>query len=204
VSAAYQPGRRPDRRRGARWLAGASGVTAAALLAAGCTGGSGSSAAGSSGTTTPPGTSATPSSPPATPPPSLTPTDTGGTSPGPTQTRPGSPGVYRLGPGDSGKQVALKVGDRLEITLAGNRLTARWTLTGYPRDALRVELREATFGRFVFVARAAGAGNITFVRAICGRPPDRPCIDRPIPIDSTPTAAPPGATRVFTVPVRVS
>jgi hypothetical protein len=186
-----------------------SGVAAAGLLAAGCTGSSGNSAAGTTGsagpslgsaTAPPTGTSPTPSTTPTTTPASggISPSGTPGT-PAP----PGAPAVYRLGPRDSGKQVVLRIGDRLEVTLAGNRLTALWTLTGYPRDALRLELRQATFGRFVFVARARGGGNVTFVRAQCGVAPDRPCVDGPAPGDPLPKTPAPGATRTFTVPVRV-
>jgi hypothetical protein len=185
-----------------------SGVAAAGLLAAGCTGGTGNtgsgSAAGPSGAAGPSSGSATApplSTSPATP---GTPAPgTGSASPSSTPARPGAPAVHRRGPGDAGKQVLMRIGDRLEVTLAGNRLSGRWTLAGYPRDALRLELREATFGRFVFVARAAGAGNISFVRARCGVAPDQPCVDLPAPGDPTPTTAPPGATRTFTVPVRV-
>jgi hypothetical protein len=139
------------------------------------------------------------------PPPGTSPASPGTPGPAPTVTpaTPGSPAIYRLGPRDTGKQVVLEVGDRLVITLAGNRVTGRWTLAGYPRAALRQDLREGSFGRFVFIAQASGAGNVMFVRAQCGVPPDRPCIDLPEPGEPSPTPVVPRAAGIFTVQVRV-
>jgi hypothetical protein len=183
---------------------GASGVVAAGLLAAGCA--SANPSAAPAGSTGPGGTAAPTSTPPrGAPLPSSAPApgEPGGSGGATPTVSPGSAGVYRLGAADAGKQVVLAVGDRLEITLPSNRLNGRWIITGYPRAALRLELQGATFGKFVFVATAAGSGNVTLVRGTCGRVPDRPCVDRPVPVEGAPPATDP-AKRTFTVAVRVS
>jgi hypothetical protein len=98
----------------------------------------------------------------------------------------------------------MEVGDRLEITLTSNNLLSRWTLLTYPRAALRLELSQGTFGRFVFVARAAGSGNVTFRRLGCGTLYDAPCLDAPPPIDPQPTKPPPLGSATYTVTVQVA
>ena len=168
-----------------------------------CGAGSGSAAAG--GSAAAPSTTAPDSGAPA-PATGLSPTTSpgsggaGGATASPTPQRSGGPVLVQLTARDAGKAVALRVGDRLEVILGGTRLTGLWTLSGYPR-ALRPDLRQASFGRFVFVAVAPGSGPVTFVRSDCGSY-GRPCLDRPEPVD--PTATAPSPARTFTIQVRVA
>jgi hypothetical protein len=210
--------RTPPARRGARratrCAAALGGVLTAGLLAAACTGGGGTPVAGPTAPSTTAGTT-TSTSPPASTPTTAaaTPTSPTGGQPSATSTPAAPPPTtaadgtvtYRIGPADVGRTVTLKVGDHLQLglTLSGNRLYSAWTLTGYPRSALRLEAGRGTFGQFLFVATARGGGNITAIRSACGPVTDRPCLDPPEPIEPTRTVAPPGASTVFTVTVRV-
>src|SRR5205823_7065370 len=97
------------------------------------------------------GTPATSAAAPSSAPPTSTPTSAasggaGGLSPSGVGRPSGSPGtsagttVHRVGPADAGKIVTMHVGDRLQVTLAANRLMDRWTVGAYPGTALRLEL----------------------------------------------------------------
>jgi hypothetical protein len=208
VHPAHLPSRRPAGRRATRWIVSATAVASAGLLAAGCTASAGAGAGTGAGSPSQPtrptqpagGTAGSLTLPPPSGPPAT------GTSPptgNPTPAGSGSPAVYRFGPRDSGKRVVLRVGDRLEITLTGTRVGALWRLAGYPQAALRPDLRRSPLGRFDFVAQAPGSGNVMFVRARCGTPPDRPCLDLPEPGDPTPAPPVPRAAGTFTIQVQV-
>ncbi len=54
------------------------------------------------------------------------------------------------------------------MTLSSNRLSARWSLTDYPRPALGPDLAGAPVGAFSFVARAPGGGRLVLTRSGCG------------------------------------
>lgn len=220
MSASDLSSRRPTARPTSRWSArrsaglgvlGAVGLLAVACSSAGGTPTAGASTqSGSSGAAGPSTAGGTPSTgtTASTGPGGGTPSPTSTAAPPPSTTVPGGPGggtTYRVGPADTGRTVTIKVGDRLQValTLAGNRLRGLWTLTGYPRDALRLEIGRGTFGQFLFVATARGGGNITLIRSACGGVTDRPCLDRPEPIEPTRTVAPPGGSALFTVTVRV-
>jgi hypothetical protein len=69
---------------------------------------------------------------------------------------------------DRGKTVSLHVGDRLVITLPpasspSPAFASSWRLGRYPTAILELQTSDAT-GRFEFVARAKGSGNIIAVR----------------------------------------
>jgi hypothetical protein len=109
-------------------------------------------------------------------------------------------GVHRLGPNDSGRTVALKVGETLEIVLSGGRLSGVWTLTGWPVAAVHPEVAQGAVGKYVFRATGVGGGLITFARFRCGVQLDAPCTGRTLP-DPGDSFAPGDGT--FTVTVRV-
>jgi hypothetical protein len=88
---------------------------------------------------------------------------------------PGGSTLHELGPRDSGRTIPLAVGDRLRVTLSANRLTARWTLTAYPRGALSADLAGTPVGAFGFVARAPGSGRILLTRSGCEETGTDPC-----------------------------
>jgi hypothetical protein len=111
-------------------------------------------------------------------------------------------GVVRLGPGDSGKTITMRVGNQLQITQTANRLLGRWILADY-RRVLSPDLRRSTFGQFVLIAIAPGGGAVTLIQSSCGTD-GRPCLDRPAPIEPTPTSRPDLPGRIFTVTIRVS
>jgi hypothetical protein len=108
--------------------------------------------------------------------------------------------VRTVGPEDAGRTVSLKVGDRLDVTLPGARLGPRWVLQSYPQTVLRADIGASTFGLFRFVAVARGAGPVIFARFGCDPRYERPCIERPPPIDPDQRSA----DETFMIRVQVS
>ncbi len=106
---------------------------------------------------------------------------------------------HTVGPEDAGRTVSLKVGDRLDVVLPGARLGPRWVLQSYPRTVLRADIGASTFGLFRFVAAARGGGPVIFARFGCDPRYERPCIERPPPIDPDQRSA----DETFTIRVQV-
>ena len=111
--------------------------------------------------------------------------------------------MHRLGPLDSGSTIAMRVGDRLEITLSREPSPDPWTLVRYPRNTLRAEPREPTSGRFTFVATGPGTGTVALSRSPCSPTMDRPCIVRQAPGPPPMGRRPPVPGRVYAVSVLV-
>jgi hypothetical protein len=114
----------------------------------------------------------------------------------------GSP--HQLGPADNGKTVTLKVGELLQIQLPSDKLAAgRWTLIGWPKDAVKPKLNNSGLGRFAFQAQATGSGRITFARFVCNTAVSSPCDGVPLPGPKFAPEPPGGKPAGWSVTVQV-
>lgn len=116
---------------------------------------------------------------------------------GPAPSTPAGSRVVRIGGADRGRTVALRVGDRLQVTLSG--ALPPWRLVEYPRAVLRLE-RPTLAGRWSFLVVAGGDGPVRFARPGCAPRLGRVCPGVPPPVDPG-TAA---GSAVYGVQVRVS
>jgi hypothetical protein len=153
--------------------------------------------AGTTGPTGPTGTAGPPSGIPA-------PTGIPVTPPGSTGTSGPGAGTHQLGPADNGRTVTLKVGEMLQIQLPSDKLAAgRWTLIGWPKDAVAPKLNSSGLGRFAFRAQAAGSGRITFARFVCNTALTSPCDGVPLPGPKFAPEPPGGKPAGWSVTVQV-